>query len=428
MNWLNTNIWLYLTINIFDLWVIIRYYRHVLQTKEKKRICYVIYGIFLILFTFLIQYQIEYANIVSIAMWSCMFLPMYCGNKKRKALYALILLVFAGFSQMLMYFMVQGEHVFVYSCFIPHFTFFIVLELAGRYQTVREGKLDRKVLLILISVPLLSFVAMPCVVMLVQHMEELQGSQRTSMLIPVAVLILYVNIMIFYLYDRLSSVYEVEREKTEYQQQLLWQQKYYETMEENYNAIRKIKHDMKNNLLMVRQLAGEGRDKELQVYLEELLEEGDEVLNFVSTGNTGLDTILNIKISRAQKHGISIRRDISIPANLDLPYRHCIRIFGNLLDNAINAIEKSKCAKKEIYLFMTYQQNTLVVQISNQYDKEAETERTAKSITAKEQKDKKVFHGLGIKIVKATVMKYQGSYHVEDDGSQYTVNIMLYFM
>lgn len=77
---------------------------------------------------------------------------------------------------------------------------------------------------------------------------------------------------------------------------------------------------------------------------------------------------------------------------------------------------------------MTYQQNTLVVQISNQYDKEAETERTAKSITAKEQKDKKVFHGLGIKIVKATVMKYQGSYHVEDDGSQYTVNIMLYFM
>ena len=85
MNWDTTNIFLYFFINFFDLWVILRYFNSVLKSIKKRRaFLYGLYLLFLLFFTLLIQYELEYSNLVSIALWSCMFLPTYEGGRRNK--------------------------------------------------------------------------------------------------------------------------------------------------------------------------------------------------------------------------------------------------------------------------------------------------------------------------------------------------------
>ncbi len=415
MNSETTNIFIYFIINVFDLWVIVRYFDRVLRLAKKKKIInYIIYFLFLIFFTLLIRYELEYSNIVSIAAWSLLFLVFYEGNGQSKLLYAVILIVFAGFSQMLMYFIIHSDTHTVYSYFIPHFIFFLVLELVARYQTIKEKRIDRKVLLLLVSVPILSFIAMPCIVMLMEQ-TNVPISESTGIFAPIAVLMLYVNIMVFYMYDRISSVYEIEKQKEEYEMQLIWQKEYYDELQDNYNSVRKIKHDMQNNLQAMNKLMRENKTKELAVYLNELITAEEEIENIISTGNYGIDTILNIKLTRAQKHGIEMEREISIPSQLPLPYRHCISILGNLLDNAINVLKDEVEVPKVMKVFLSFQGNALVIQVSNQY----------RDKPIKEYKDD-CFHGLGLRIVKETVEIYNGTYEVEDDGKNFAVNIILY--
>ena len=410
MNWETINIVLYFAINLFDLWVIVRYFNRLLETeKQKKAVLYVMYILFAVLFTILIKYELKYCNLVSITMWSVLFLPTYQGEKKNKLVSMVLLLGVAGFSQITMYVISYSNAYVVYSYFIPHFMFFLITEILVRCQTIKGKTIEAKLLILLISVPILSFISMPCIVMLSESKQEL------TVLIPIAVLILYMNIIVFYLYDTISASFEVKKQKEEYEQQLVWQKTYYDSLAENQDIIRKIKHDMQNNLQVVSTLMDEEKVVEAGAYVKELLSGFLNVDTLITTGNDAIDTVLNIKFSLAAEYGIKVEKDITIPSGLPITYRDSIRIFGNLLDNAINALKEQTQVDKTMKLFMFYNANALIVQVSNQY--------TGKQV--KHNRDD-FLHGLGLDIVKDTTELYDGTFEVVDDGKNFTVNIMLY--
>lgn len=416
MNWESINIILYFAINIFDLWVILRYFNRLLEPlKQKRVILYCIYFLFLVLFTILIRYELKYCNIVSIAMWSCVFLPMYKGRGRNKLVYSVLLLGFAGFSQMTMYIVSYSNAHIVYLYFIPHFVFFIIVEIAVRCQTVKGKTIDIRILILLVSIPLISLISMPCIVMISAKIKEISLQEEMTMLIPIAVLVLYMNIVVFYLYDTISSSFEVKKQKDEYEQQLIWQKTYYDSLAENQYNIRKIKHDMQNNLQVISKLIKEKKIIEVDDYLKDLICEQSQVNQLVTTGNDAIDTILNIKFSLASRFGIEIKKDINIPSGLPITYQDSIKIFGNLLDNSINALKELEDEKKTIKWFMFYNANALVTQVSNRYIGK----------TMKYNKDS-FLHGLGLDIVKSTVELHNGTFEVKDDGEKFSVNIILY--
>ena len=65
-------------------------------------------------------------------------------------------------------------------------------------------------------------------------------------------------------------------------------------MERVYSGIRGMKHDMKNTLSVIMQLAA-GKEEELQDYLEELNQTMDRLEFRFKTGSTVVDTLLNMK-------------------------------------------------------------------------------------------------------------------------------------
>ena len=71
--------------------------------------------------------------------------------------------------------------------------------------------------------------------------------------------------------------------------------------------------------------------------------------------------------------------------------------------------------EKTIHLLLSFQANAFVIQVVNQY--------RDKPIKYNEDN---FFHGLGLDIVKSTVEFYHGIFDIEDDGENFTVNIILY--
>lgn len=416
MNHAKINIFLYFLLNLFDIWIVLHYYDRVLEAiKKYDLIKKVMSVLFVILFSVFIKYDLKYCNLVSFSFWSCLFLCAYKGEKKVKFAYATVLIVFAGFAQTLMY-LIEGSSLNSgYVLFIPHLCFYIVVEIVARYQTIKNRKVDMRVLLKLLSVPIISFIAFTCIAMLSESLSISSNQERIPLLVPLAVLVLYVNIMIIHLYDLISASYEVRRQNEEYEKITNWQRSYYEELSENQKLIRTIKHDMQNNMQLISGFLKEKKYDKAQNHLQELIDEQSAINSFVNTGNEAIDTVLNIKFSAAEQNGITVKKDINIPAGLPISYHDCIKIFGNLFDNSINALKSLDSGDKILSCFMFYSANALIVQVSNPYTKKDDT------------CDKDEFlHGLGLGIVKSAVESYEGTFEICDDGKNFTVNIVLY--
>ena len=96
-------------------------------------------------------------------------------------------------------------------------------------------------------------------------------------------------------------------------------------------------------------------------------------------------------------------------------------IFGNLLDNAIEACQRES-EKKYIDLKVFYESGCIMINVINSYDSVI-NESDGEYITRKENKE---LHGLGIKSVKKTVNKYNGIMEISSEIYEFMVNVFLF--
>lgn len=122
-------------------------------------------------------------------------------------------------------------------------------------------------------------------------------------------------------------------------------QEHMEEMERIYSGIRGMKHDMKNTLAVIQRLsAGEG-DGELQEYLSELNRGLEKLEVRFRTGNTVVDTLLNMKFHEAVRDVPDLRMDadkLLFPQGIRIHSYDIGVILGNAVDNAIEACRKLK--------------------------------------------------------------------------------------
>ncbi len=83
----------------------------------------------------------------------------------------------------------------------------------------------------------------------------------------------------------------------------------YGEMERVYSGIRGMRHDMKNTISVIMQLAA-GKEEGLQAYLEELSRTMDRLEFRFKTGNTVVDTLLNMKYHEIAGTVPDLRMDV----------------------------------------------------------------------------------------------------------------------
>lgn len=225
-------------------------------------------------------------------------------------------------------------------------------------------------------------------------------------------ILLVMNAMVFIIYDMTGKVYEQQRIHIILENQNKAYANQIRLMERSQEQIRFLKHDLKNHLLKIRILAQYGEFDKIIKYTDEAEKYILIPEKYIESGNTGIDSILNLKLYEADMHGIKFQTEISVPNELNITDFDINIILGNLLDNSINALENS--IEKKLYIKIKYEAGVLYIVIKNNF-----TEKKQRNYDKSE-------HGLGLHSIENTINKYSGIAKYSQKKNVFTASLMLY--
>lgn len=239
-----------------------------------------------------------------------------------------------------------------------------------------------------------------------------ENSVMTFYIISVVGL-LYVNFSVFNYFEsydkqiRLATLEKVLEKEDEN----------YRMLGSAYNEIRSIKHDLKNQIELLNNLIKKHDYTAAQKYMAELNLLVEQATSVCYTGNSAVDSIINIKGSYAKSKAVGFITKIKVN-NINFDSVKLCRILGNALDNAIEACERINIAEKSICLVMNQNMNRLIIEINNTSPEvDINNLSTSKKDTA--------IHGIGLKSIKQTVSEMNGTMSYSYKNGVFSLKIML---
>ena len=239
------------------------------------------------------------------------------------------------------------------------------------------------------------------------------------------------NQIIFRVLDAVCCLYVLwvqiyEKEKLELQRELdginnMWKQqkRQYEVTEEMIDNINRKCHVLKHQIRALRQMTDEEQKQE---YFNEI--ENDIMLydTALRTGNKALDVVLMDKGLFCKNHDIQWTC-MADGEKLDfMKLEDIYAIFGNALDNAIAAVGKLQDREKRVISTkMITQNNIMVIQVRNYYNAELDFEGGLPLTTQNESQG----HGFGMKSIRYTAEKYNGTISVRAEDDIFTLQILI---
>ena len=194
-------------------------------------------------------------------------------------------------------------------------------------------------------------------------------------------------------------------------------------LKEKYEELRQYRHDMKNRMVVMQQMIKENQYDKVLEYTGEIADKLSQTLTYSNTGNVALDSVINYKLTRAAKSNILVESNVVIPEDISLDEDDMIVILGNLLDNAIEAVNRIETdVKKYIYMDIDFEMGSLWICIKNSYDNKLYVQEN-RFVTWKKDK---TMHGIGLQSTESIVQKYNGLMEFSMEENLFVVDILLY--
>lgn len=199
---------------------------------------------------------------------------------------------------------------------------------------------------------------------------------------------------------------------------------YAEKLANSDEALRSFRHDYKNHMIVINAMFEQGDVEAAKSYFEKLTQETADSINMFSTGNSVVNSLLNIKNKEAEMHNTKIDFSGMIPEKGIDCKDMCICV-GNLIDNAIEACAKLPQEKeKNISVSGCVKNQTLIISVTNPIL--PATLKKENSMFKTTKKDTKS-HGIGLKNVKKVSQKYGGELLLKNDRELFTADLFLQF-
>lgn len=233
--------------------------------------------------------------------------------------------------------------------------------------------------------------------------------------------LLCANFLILFLLDRIQQMY-LEKLNMELIKQ---QNSAYETeaalIKDSYDRITALRHDMKNHLLAINQIAKQSSCIQVQDYIKELTNDIRNEREFANTGNYLIDGLLNIKLNKISELGTDIKINLAISRGLAVNPKDLSVILGNVLDNAYEAL--SKCKGTRILNIDVHEaKGILIMNIGNTYEGKLKPNGTLYCTTKADVPG----HGIGLRNVSKVIEKYNGDMIARTDDNYFWIDVMLY--
>lgn len=231
-------------------------------------------------------------------------------------------------------------------------------------------------------------------------------------------LIQLICLVVLYLEGELFKKSQLKQEMEMLNLMYLTQQEQYRISKENIALINQKCHDLKHQIRALRNADKEELDK----YLGEIEESVGIYEAIVKTGNDVFDTILTEKslYCKARQIQVSCVADASQLGFIDTIDLYSV--LGNVMDNAIEAVEKfEEKEKRQIDVLIYRQHNFVVVNIINPMEEHLNYE-DGLPITTK--RDKNV-HGFGLQSVRQILKKYDGFLNVSEEDGCFSLKMLI---
>ena len=274
-----------------------------------------------------------------------------------------------------------------------------------------EKALDKKQMCLLSAIPMLSVTV---------FWGLMYGNIGRLTAVFVCVVVLALNLCVFYLYHILLENYVQLREQDIYKQQTIAYQNQFEIMKESQSRIRALKHDMKNHVLALKGLAKGSKSEKLMEYLDSMQEFMKNPSEHIYTGNEVLDSLLNYKLQRAKEELKKVETDIVLPEKMNLHSFDFNVIVGNLLDNAIAASVQTD--GQLLKFSMRMENGVLLLHMINSCMGIPEGVCEIRRLSEKSYAG----HGIGLTNVQRIVEKYHGDMEMHCKDNYMETEIMLY--
>lgn len=224
----------------------------------------------------------------------------------------------------------------------------------------------------------------------------------------------------FYVFG-MNRIYLEQKKSSQYHQQIAA----YKMLEEQYSQSERLRHDLKNHILALLGLLEKKEWEKIGGYLKDMEGSADFQAVEEATGNKIVDVLLYQKRKTAERKNITWEADVQIPPLYGMNEFDLCVLFGNILDNAVEACErlqrnKQHCDTREfIHIQAKAVKKFFLLEVKNSTDT---IEQHKIGVTSKENSEE---HGIGLLNIRDVVQKYNGTMNIEIQNGVFVIAVLL---
>lgn len=193
--------------------------------------------------------------------------------------------------------------------------------------------------------------------------------------------------------------------------QMAEQKKHYSLFLENAQAVKRARHDLRHQLMVIRSYNNSGANAKLTGYLDTLIGSIPDRQDSVYCENAAVNAIISHYATLAEKNHIKFSVNLTVPEYMEqISDTNLCVIFGNLLENATEACARLTDGHRFISLYSRLQYGTLTIVMDNSFDGKI-TARDGMIISRKRSD-----FGTGTNSVTTVAKKHGGGASFDADG------------
>ena len=178
----------------------------------------------------------------------------------------------------------------------------------------------------------------------------------------------------------------------------------YEKLQERIEDARRAKHDLHHHLSVMQAYLEKKDYESLASYLEQYCKQLPDHSLITFCENIDANIVLSHYAQEAERLGIAYSVVANIPASCPVEDHDLSVLFGNLLENAVDACVASKTTARSIFVRAVYEKGSLCIAIDNTFDGKIIQDPDGTFLSCKH-----AGKGLGTVSVRTIASKYHGT-------------------
>ncbi|MBQ3757180.1 MAG: GHKL domain-containing protein [Oscillospiraceae bacterium] len=243
-------------------------------------------------------------------------------------------------------------------------------------------------------------------------------SELRSRLLVTLLLFPFILLVLFRLLWRFSRRLHAEADLAQENSLLQMESKRFASLSRYLNETRALRHDFRQHLRVLSGLAQSGKTEELAEYLASL-EDVPVLVRY--SANPTVDALIAYYAALAENQATHIDWALELPEELNMRTTDFCAILGNLVENALQAVEKLPEERRRVQVVARMLSDRMLgISVENPYTGKIRLRSDGLPAV------RRTNHGVGLPSVAATVKRYGGTMDLDVSGGVFRVSILMY--